>query len=275
MNQNKNIIRNLKAGIFSWFGWRIHISQRAQLIKKAGFDVTCLWWADDEKANTGSLDDLPKIVRDAGLEIDNVHVPFKEAHLLSSENTPERRKLIDLHKQWINDCARHNIKKLVFHTCPDRPNPPAPNKLLLDSVSEILKYAESAKVILAVENIRRNDYVDIVLEQFGSEYLRFCYDSGHDFIWSQEPVRVLRKWGHKLAVTHLHDNLGSDDDHMLPLTGKIDWRKIIAAWPKDYKGVLMLEVLGNPNTQSAENFLKNAFESITKLKAVEIHSLQQ
>jgi sugar phosphate isomerase/epimerase len=62
---------------------------------------------------------------------------------------------------------------------------------------------------------------------------------------------------------------------MLPLTGKIDWRKIIAAWPKDYKGVLMLEVLGNPNTQSAENFLKNAFESITKLKAVEIHSLQQ
>ena len=270
MNRNKNIIRNLKTGIFSWFGWRIHISQRAQLIKKAGFDTTCLWWADDEKANTGSLDDLPKIVRDTGLGIDNVHVPFKEAHLLSSENLSERKKMIDLHKQWIDDCARHNIKKLVFHTCPDCPNPPAPNKLLLDSVSEILKFAELAKVILAVENTWKSSYVDFVLERFDSEYLCFCYDSGHDFIWNSRPAEILKKWGHKLTTTHLHDNLGSDDDHMLPLTGKIDWRKIIAAWPKDYKGVLMLEVLGDPITKSAENFLKNAFESITKLKSIEV-----
>jgi sugar phosphate isomerase/epimerase len=255
-----------RLGIFSWFGWRIHISQRAQFIKNAGFDATCLWWADDEKANTGSLDDLPKIVRNSGLEIDNIHVPFKEAYLLSSENISERRKMIDLHKQWVDDCARHNIKKLVFHPCPDRPNPPAPTKLLLDSVSEILKFAESAKVILAVENTRKSDYVDFVLEQLDSDYLRFCYDSGHDFIWSNRPIEILKKWGHKLAATHLHDNMGSDDDHLLPFTGKIDWRKIVSNWPKDYKGVLMLEVLGDDKIQSAESFLSAAFESITKLK---------
>jgi sugar phosphate isomerase/epimerase len=255
-----------RLGIFSWFGWRIHISQRAQFIKNAGFDATCLWWADDEKANTGSLDDLPKIVRDSGLEIDNIHVPFKKAHLLSSENISERRKMIDLHKQWVDDCARHNIKKLVFHPCPDRPNPPAPTKLLLDSVSEILKFAESAKVILAVENTWKSDYVDFVLEQLDSDYLRFCYDSGHDFIWSNRPIEILKKWGHKLTATHLHDNMGSNDDHLLPLTGKIDWRKIVSNWPKDYKGVLMLEALGDDKIQSAESFLSAAFESITKLK---------
>lgn len=259
-----------KVGIFSWFGWRIHISERAQFIKKAGFDATCLWWADDEKANTGSLDDLPKIVRDSGLEIDNIHVPFKEAHLLASENTSECKKMIGLHKQWIDDCAKHNIGKLVFHTCPDLPNPPVPNKLLLNSVEKILKFAESAKVILAVENIRRNDYVDIVLERFESDYLRFCYDSGHDFIWSEEPTRVLRRWGHKLATTHLHDNKGSEDDHLLPFAGKIDWKKIISNWPKDYNGVLMLETLGDEKQQSAESFLSAAFESIIKLKAIEI-----
>lgn len=270
MNQRKNIIHNLKVGIFSWFGWRVHISQRAQLIKKAGFDTTCLWWADDEKANTGSLDDLPKIVRDTGLEIDNIHVPFKEAHLLSSENLSERRKMIDLHKTWIDDCARHNIPKLVFHTCPDFPNPPAPNNLLLYSVEKILKFAESAKVILAVENIRSNDYVDIVFEQFDSEYLRFCYDSGHDFIWSNSPAEILKRWGHKLTATHLHDNMSSNDDHMLPLTGKIDWRKIVVNWPKNYKGDLMLEVLGDEKTQSAESFLSAAFESITKLRTLEV-----
>jgi sugar phosphate isomerase/epimerase len=259
-----------RLGIFSWFGWRIHISQRAQLIKKAGFDATCLWWADEEKANTGSLDDLPKIVRDSGLEIDNIHVPFAEAHLLSSENRTECRKMIDLHKTWIEDCARHNIPKLVFHICPAEENPPAPVKILLDSVNEILKFAESAKIKLAAENTRRSDYIDFIFERIDSEYLCFCYDSGHDFIWNSRPTEILKKWGHKLAATHLHDNKGSDDDHMLPFTGNVDWQKIIAAWPQAYKGPFMLEVLGDDKTESAETFLQRAFESLTKLKSVEI-----
>jgi sugar phosphate isomerase/epimerase len=259
-----------KNGIFSWFGWRLHISQRARLIKQAGFEATCLWWANDEKANTGSLDDLPKIVRDAGLEIDNVHVPFDDAHLLLSENSSERKKIIDLHKIWIEDCARHNIPKMVLHVCPAYENPEAPNSLLLDSMSKILKFAESAKVILAAENTWRSDHIDFILEQLDSDYLRFCYDCGHDFLLSKKPAGILKKWGHKLTATHLHDNKSFNDDHMLPFTGNTNWRKVVSNWPKDYKGVLMLEVLGDATTQSAQDYLALAFESITKLKALEV-----
>jgi len=270
MNQKENIAYNSKLGIFSWFGWRLHISKRAELIKNAGFDTTCLWWAEDERANTGSLDDLPKIVRDAGLGIDNVHVPFIQAHLLSSDDRTQRRKMIDLHKQWIEDCARHNIPKLIFHICPAGENSSAPVPILLDSVAEIVRFAETAKVILAAENTHRSDYIDFVFERIDSEYLRFCYDSGHDFIWGDEQTTVLKKWGHKLVMTHLHDNKGSNDDHMIPFTGGIDWRKIVAAWPKDYKGPLMLEVVGNPDIQSPEDFLKKAFENLIKLKNLKI-----
>lgn len=270
MTQTENIAYNSKLGVFSWFGWRLHISQRAKLIKDAGFDTTCLWWAEDERANTGSLDDLPKIVRDNGLEIDNVHVPFADAHLLSSENQTQRKEMIGLHKRWIEDCARHNIPKLIFHVCPAGENPSAPVKVLLDSVAEIVKFAQEAKVILAAENTRRSDYVDFVFGQIDSEYLRFCYDSGHDFIWSDEPITVLKKWGHKLVMTHLHDNKSGGDDHMIPFTGKVDWQRVVAAWPKDYKGPLMLEVVGNPDTQSPEDYLKKAFESLIKLKNLKV-----
>jgi sugar phosphate isomerase/epimerase len=266
MNQAEKIECDLKTGIFIWFGWRLHISHRARLIKQAGFDATCLWWAEEERANTGSLDDLPKIVRDNGLEIDNIHAPFKEAHLLSSENQADRKRHIDLHKQWIDDCARHEIKKIVFHPCPDYENSPAPGGLLLDSVSEILRYAESVKITLAAENTWRRDDIDFVLGNLNSDYLGFCYDCGHDFIRCKKPVEILKDWGHRLTTTHLHDNMGVNDDHMLPLTGKNDWSKIAAAWPKDYKGVLMLEVLGDEKTRSAEDFLKNAFENLMKLK---------
>ncbi|PKL46675.1 MAG: sugar phosphate isomerase/epimerase [Planctomycetes bacterium HGW-Planctomycetes-1] len=270
MNRTENIAYNSKLGIFSWFGWRLHISQRAKLIKDAGFDTTCLWWAAEERANTGSLDDLPKIVRDNGLEIDNVHVPFAEAHLLSSENQLERRGMVDMHKQWIEDCARHKIPKLVFHTCPAYDNPPPPADVLLDSVAEIVEFAQQARVILAAENTRRRDYIDFVFERIDCEYLRFCYDSGHDFIWSDEQIAVLKRWGHKLIMTHLHDNKGENDDHLIPLTGKIDWQKVVAAWPKDYKGPLMLEVVGNPETESPDVFLKRAFENLIKLKNLKI-----
>ncbi|MDD5011021.1 MAG: sugar phosphate isomerase/epimerase [Phycisphaerae bacterium] len=270
MNPNENIAYNGKLGIFSWFGWRLHISQRAKLIKDAGFDTTCLWWAEDERANTGSLDDLPPIVRDNGLEIDNVHVPFAEAHLLSSQNRSERKEMINRHKKWLEDCARHRIPKLVFHTCPAYDNPPPPAEILLDSVAEIVEFAQAAGVILAAENTRRCDYVDFVLGRIDSEYLRFCYDSGHDFIWSDEQIAVLKKWGHRLIMTHLHDNKGGDDEHLIPFTGKIDWRKVVSAWPKDYKGPLMLEVVGNPEAEAAENFLKRAFENLIKLKNLKI-----
>jgi sugar phosphate isomerase/epimerase len=265
MNQTEKNERNLKAGIFIWFGWRTYIGYRARLIKQAGFDTTCLWWAEEERANTGSLDDLPKIVRDCGLEIDNIHAPFKEAHLLSSENQADRKRHIDLHKQWIDDCAKHEIKKIVFHPCPDYENSPPPGSLLLDSISEILRYAEQAKITLAAENTWRRDYIDFVLGNLNSEYLGFCYDCGHDFLLSEKPVEILKDWGHRLVATHLHDNMGVNDDHLLPLTGKNDWSKIAAAWPKDYKGVLMLEVLGDEKTRSAEDFLKNAFENLMKL----------
>ncbi|MBN1787340.1 MAG: sugar phosphate isomerase/epimerase [Sedimentisphaerales bacterium] len=266
--KNKNLLGNLKPGIFIWFGWRLHISLRARLVKEAGFDATCLWWADEEKANTGSLDDLPQIVRDAGLEIDNIHVPFTEAHLLLSDNPSERKKIIGMHKTWIEDCARHKIPKMVLHICPLYKDPPQPNNILLDNLSEILKFAESAKVILAAENTWRADYIDFALDRLDSDYLCFCYDCGHDFLLSKEPAQILKRWGHKLTTTHLHDNKSFNDDHMLPFTGNNDWKKVTENWPKDYKGFLMLEVLGDITKHSAQEYLALAFESVTKLKDI-------
>ncbi len=37
-----------KYGIFSWFGFVMPLSERLELIKKAGFDSTCLWWEDED-----------------------------------------------------------------------------------------------------------------------------------------------------------------------------------------------------------------------------------
>ena len=65
-----------KYGIFSWFGFVMPLSERLELIKKAGFDSTCLWWEDEEGAYPVKKTDMPKMVRDFGLSLEISIRPF-------------------------------------------------------------------------------------------------------------------------------------------------------------------------------------------------------
>lgn len=251
-----------KLGIFCWFGYRLHMAQRAKLIKDAGFTATCIWWGEEEKANTGSLHDLPGIIRDAGLYIDNIHVPFQDCADLASDAAPVRQKIVNQHIAWLADCAAHHIGIMVMHVCPEQDNPPPPNKHVVNSVKDILKAAEDLDVTLAVENTRRNDYLDLVFSEIDSPHLGLCYDSSHDFLWGERPMSILNKWSRRLVTTHLSDNDNCQDRHWLPNKGGIDWPKLAGALARQsYRGPLMLEVLAEETTQPAELFLAAAYES--------------
>lgn len=56
--------------------------------------------------------------------------------------------------------------------------------------------------------------------------LGFCYDSGHDLIWSDTPYEPLSRYGERLFVVRLHDNRGRADDHLAPGEGKADWSAV-------------------------------------------------
>jgi sugar phosphate isomerase/epimerase len=55
--------------------------------------------------------------------------------------------------------------------------------------------------------------------------------------------------GGHLKTTHVHDNRGREDDHLVPFAGSINWDTAMMETQKiGYDGVLMLEVAdtGNP-----------------------------
>jgi sugar phosphate isomerase/epimerase len=78
--------------------------------------------------------------------------------------------------------------------------------------------------------------------------LRFCFDVGHANIADTtaenklahgfEPMREL------IATTHVHDNRGEKDEHLVPYEGTVDWKeaaRLLATTPE--KGVpLVLEL---------------------------------
>jgi sugar phosphate isomerase/epimerase len=82
--------------------------------------------------------------------------------------------------------------------------------------------------------------------------LKVCFDSGHAHLDGNalEAVEILRGL---IASTHLHDNAGTKDDHLLPGEGKVAWEKLIPALRRQSSEVaLLLEARNDGGPASLE-----------------------
>ena len=122
---------------------------------------------------------------------------------------------------------------------------------------------------LALENLRKPEYLKYVFSNIKSQKLGFCYDSGHENCYSKE-IDLLSTYGHKLMALHLHDNDGIKDQHRMPGEGTINWDATVSKIKKTgYLGPISLEVTNEFSKEysgiSAQEFLLAANEKIKKL----------
>ena len=69
-----------------------------------------------------------------------------------------------------------------------------------------------------------------------------CLDVGHAHLLGGAPEAAERLSGH-IVATHIHDNPGNADTHLLPFEGTIDWPATLTAlWKVGYDGGLVFEV---------------------------------
>lgn len=256
-----------KSGMFSWFGYVLPLEKRLDLIKKAEFSATSVMYSGDEDYFvTGEEDRIPELVREKGLYFDNIHAPFIDYNNLWSETKEKREEIRQVLEGCIDYCRRHKIPAVVMHVTKGK-NPPEPDERGLEVMKGLVKYAEDARVTIALENTRKEKHLDFIFSNINSPCLGLCYDSGHDFLHSPEPGRILKKWGHLLKITHFSDNNGLEDDHWIPGKGVINWDIIKVNFPKDYEGVISLESFPAENDKpEAEIFLKQSFEAVKILR---------
>ncbi len=234
--------RGRALGIFAWFGYRLPFKERLQLIKQAGFSTTCLWFGDEEEmVRDGRAGQMPVLVRDLGLTIDNIHAPFWDHHRMWSESRADVAEVQQQLSSTLSYCGKHHIPVMVVHLGGAKPFPPTQTGL--HAWRELIQQAEDLGVTVAAESSEGGpDYLGFVFSNTESANLGFCYDSSHDMISGQPLGAALVKWGHRLVTTHLSDNHGVHDDHLLPGTGAIDWDTIRECFPtSSYQGALILE----------------------------------
>lgn len=254
-------------GLFYWFGYNIPVKPCMELIRNAGFQSVMLWWGDEYEAVNGPKELLPEAARNCGLAVDNVHVPYEHCNELWLD-TLSGEELTAMYLRCVGDCADHGIPAAVIHvTRGDAPPPPTP--IGLERMQRVAERAELRGVNLALENLRKPEYLDYVYERTDSGRLKFCYDSGHENCYSKG-TDLLHKHAARLCALHLHDNDGTSDQHLLPGDGTVDWKHIKTALVEaDYRGNLTLEVTNefSPayNNATAEEFLTLAYRKADTL----------
>lgn len=115
-------------------------------------------------------------------------------------------------------------------------------KINIDYFRRILEVCEKNHIGLALENMadfegggRSRWYcahveelcelIDILDE--GTGLVGACWDFGHANLVYADQTECLRMLGHRLKVTHVHDNSGQRDDHLSPFRGNVNWFDIM------------------------------------------------
>jgi sugar phosphate isomerase/epimerase len=97
--------------------------------------------------------------------------------------------------------------------------------------------------------------------------LKVCFDTGHAHIMPgvQSAFATLK---HRVVSTHVHDNAGENDDHLMPYDGGINWEETI----RDIRRVDGIPVLFELNDHGPEKTglgrLREVMEKLENIEAL-------
>ena len=117
----------------------------------------------------------------------------------------------------------------------------------IEYFSSLLERQE-APLRIAVENMESKDGIwsakDLVeIASALSPMAGICLDTGHANICGVDIPSFIDEAGELLIATHIADNDGMEDQHLLPGFGSIPWEKVIPAFRESYQGYLNFECM--------------------------------
>lgn len=128
------------------------------------------------------------------------------------------------------------------------------------SVEEICRLAEPVGVRVALEVIPNPlsdaaSLVDLLEKDLDAPRTGICLDFGHAFLLG-DVADTIETVAEHLITTHVHDNQGKKDEHLVPFDGRINWDIALMTMQKvGYDGTYVMELA---NTGSPATVLEQA-----------------
>ncbi|MBR2907207.1 MAG: sugar phosphate isomerase/epimerase [Clostridia bacterium] len=219
------------------------------------------------------LAELAPKVREAGLDYDFIHAPFKGINTIWEEGE-EGEEMLNRLLATVDGCAKNEIPIVVIHLS-SGVGAPMINDLGVERFDRLIRHAGTVGVKVAMENQRKIGNIAALMERYTAEqHVGFCWDNGHEACFT--PGReYMPLFGDRLLCLHIHDNrcLYNVDEHYLPFDGLIDFRRVadhIRA--SGYRGSVMLETKGRGKGfytgLTEEEFLERAYMQANRLRVL-------
>lgn len=179
--------------------------------------------------NVAELQKLLQVIGASGVRVHSIHAPFGPALDISDPDDSIHERGVSALIDAIELASVIDADKVIVHAS-DRVKGDAARQMerARGVLREMGAIASESGIILALENLppgylgHTPEEILSLLNGANRESVAVCFDSGHanlsghfaEFASALLPIAV---------TTHLHDNDGSGDQHLLPGLGNIDW----------------------------------------------------
>jgi sugar phosphate isomerase/epimerase len=230
--------------------------------------------------------DLGRWLGDTGLRLNSVHAPITDVFggpgprtTYSNAVTASDRREAAVRE---TEAALGIAKRIPFDVLVLHLGSPTSMKNADDnhrgaatrSLDEICQLAEPLGVRVAVEVIpnRLSDaaaLVAILENELDGSRTGICLDFGHAHLMGDVADAVETVAEHIIA-THVHDNHGREDEHLVPYRGSIDWDQALVTMQKiGYEGTYLMELAG---TGEAASILEDARRARARFERTLAHA---
>jgi sugar phosphate isomerase/epimerase len=201
--------------------------------------------------------DIVAVCGSLGLTIDSLHAHFGDDLDPSNEDENARAAAIQYYEGEADYCRQLGGDLVVIHPSP--PHAPAGDvehryAQLQKSFDEFARLGERTGVRFAFENMPGHHPVGADVRRLmdeivkvGSDRVVFLLDIAHAHL-TCGVGRAIGIAGRHIAYTHVCDNDGVNDTHLLPYRGTLPWDECREGLRQvGYNGVFLLEVFEKPD----------------------------
>lgn len=254
------------------FGISTHLYHDRQLerdhlaaIAAHGFDTIELFATRShfDYRSDAAIAQLQEWLAATGLSLHGVHAPITDAFGRTPSTTystaagvhAQREAAVREAEAALALARRIPFDVMVVHLgTPTRTQQPDDNHrtAALRSLQEICRLAEPLDVRIAVEVIpnRLSDAAALaamIENDLDAGPTGICMDFGHAHLMG-DVADALETASEHVIATHIHDNHGREDEHLVPYAGSIDWDLALVTLQKiGYEGTYLMELAGAGN----------------------------
>ena len=244
--------------------------QTIDAIYNAGFKNVFVQYYHKNPIGLGELEQID-YCNELGLNIIFCHLGYKEPRAINEIwlEGEEGEKVIDGYIEDFELMKEKKIDLVVMHLISGK-EPPMYNELGLRRIKRLVEYAKKIGIKIAFENTKKRGYLEYVLENIKEDNVGICYDAGHCHCHFNDEFNY-ELFKDKIFAVHLHDNDKTEDQHLLPFDGTIDWNNVLAKLKENnYNGPITLELAYKQDylKYSINDFYKEAFNRALKLEEI-------